>query len=307
MLKRDGGVMPMVLDDAPGLRVHFLQDSTFNRPKALAFFLFRSNLLYASPPPSSLPRSSRALADVLQDSTYQASSPAWYAALFLPRPVSSRPSTSDPFLPSATIPFSPHPPPIPPPSPPHPPHPPPDHPAGRGHGAGQRPRSLRAVTARLPELIKYVSEQVKTAELTQLAFDRQREQLRQSLANFNRKQPISLCAYRRNLALETPRYSVDELSAAVEAATLKDVLSFQRELLPDTLLEAFLVGNLEESEARRMVASVTAAPSAAPLAPAAIPVRRARIPTGKPLVRQYRAQPRRAQLGHGGLRPGRHG
>ena len=113
--------------------------------------------------------------------------------------------------------------------------------------------------------------------------------MRQSLANFNRKQPISLCAYRRNLALETPRYSVDELSAAVEAVTLKDVLNFQRALLPDTLLEAFLVGNLEESEARRMVSSVTAAiPSAAPLAPADIPVRRVRmLPTGKPLVRQY--------------------
>ena len=85
--KRDGGVMPTVLDDAPGLRVHFLQDSTFNRPKALAFFLFRSNLLYASPAASvtaSLFQS--VFADVLQDSTYQASLAGLVCCPFLTPP-----------------------------------------------------------------------------------------------------------------------------------------------------------------------------------------------------------------------------
>lgn len=238
--KRDGGVSPRVLSDVPGLRVHFLQDSTFNRPKALAFFLFRSNLLYASPAASVTATLFQSVfADVLQDSTYQAS----IAGL------------------------------------------------GAGLGAEYNGLALSAsgYNARLPELVRYVAGQVRTAELTQPAFERQREQLRQSLANFNRKQPISLCSYRRNLALETPRYSVDELAEAVEAAKLSDLTDFQRQLLPDSLLEAFLVGNLDEAEASKMVSDVTAAiPSAAPLPADQIPKRRLRVlEPGQPRVRQF--------------------
>ena len=42
-------VAPRLITSQPGLNVHFLQDATFARPKAFAFFLFRSPLLYTSP------------------------------------------------------------------------------------------------------------------------------------------------------------------------------------------------------------------------------------------------------------------
>jgi hypothetical protein len=41
-------VAPLLLRDTAGLRVHFLQDATFRRPKANAYFLFRSNVMSSS-------------------------------------------------------------------------------------------------------------------------------------------------------------------------------------------------------------------------------------------------------------------
>ena len=66
-------VAPQVITSRPGLRLHFLQDSAFRRPKAFAFFLFRSPILYASPQASVTSQLFQAvLADSLQDQTYQA-------------------------------------------------------------------------------------------------------------------------------------------------------------------------------------------------------------------------------------------
>ena len=76
MVKKEA-VRPRLLRDAPGIRVHFLQDQTFRRPKAFAFFLFRSNLLYSSPKASVTAQLFQAvLADTLQDATCTSSAPA---------------------------------------------------------------------------------------------------------------------------------------------------------------------------------------------------------------------------------------
>lgn len=73
-----------------------------------------------------------------------------------------------------------------------------------------------------------------------------------------------------------------------QAATLTDVRAFQRALLPESLLEAFLVGNLDEAEVGRMVQDVSAAiPAASALPDERIPRRRVRVlPVGRSL-RQY--------------------
>ena len=85
-------------------------------------------------------------------------------------------------------------------------------------------------------------------------------------------------AIRRYLALETPRYAVDELSAALETITLRDVSDFQQALLPDALLETLLIGNFDEKEALGIVDAVTAAlPARAPLAADQIPRRKTRV------------------------------
>ena len=84
------------------------------------------------------------------------------------------------------------------------------------------------------------------------------------------------------------RYAVGELAAAVEAASLADVRSFQAALLPECLLECLLAGNLDAADARAIVDATTAAlPAAAPLDASAIPRRRMRVlPRGRTL-RQY--------------------
>ena len=234
-------VAPVVLRDVDGQRVHFLQDATFRRPRGNAFFLFRSPLLYSSPQASVVAQLFQTIiADVLQDSTYQASLAGLGAAL----------------------------------------------------GAEYNGLFVQAsgYNTRLPDLLSYVSKQLRTAELEPLAFKRQSDSLRQQLANFNRKLPVSLCSYRRGLALETPKYSVDELQAALEKTTLADVQAFQQALLPEALLEAFVVGNFEEGEATAMVDAITTAlPSSAPLPADKIPRRKTRVlPVGRTL-QQYAA------------------
>ena len=145
-------------------------------------------------------------------------------------------------------------------------------------------------SSRLPELIAYVAQQVKSAPLPPLVFDRTREALRQSLANFKRKQPVALASYHRGLTLDSPRYPVEALAAAVESATLDDVRAFQSSLLPEAFLECLLVGNLDESQASDMVeATRLAIPAKAALSRDAIPRRRVRVlPRGRTL-RQYAA------------------
>ena len=83
--------------------------------------------------------------------------------------------------------------------------------AGLGAGVGAEYNGLflsaSGYSDKLPELIQYVANQVKSAELPAETFERVREGLRQQLANFDRKQPVSLASYRRGLALETPKYN----------------------------------------------------------------------------------------------------
>ena len=53
--------------------------------------------------------------------------------------------------------------------------------------------------------------EVKTAALEPSVFERTREALQQELANFEKRQPVGLCSYYRQLALETPRYPIEQL------------------------------------------------------------------------------------------------
>ena len=71
--------------------------------------------------------------------------------------------------------------------------------------------SLIRYSSRLPELLQYVAAQVKTAALEPSVFERTREALQQELANFEKRQPVGLCSYYRQLALETPRYPIEQL------------------------------------------------------------------------------------------------
>ena len=262
-------VAPTVLANRPGLTLHFLQDATFKRPRAFAFFLFRSPLLYASAEASITAQLFQStLGDTLQESTYQAGL------------------------------------------------------AGLGAGVGAEYNGLflsaSGYSSRLPELLQYVAAQVKTATLEPSVFERTREALQQELANFEKRQPVGLCSYYRQLALETPRYPIEQLQviatddndchgsplsatlvatdkicypseqAAVSKASIDDVRRFQGALLPESLLECFFAGNLDAAEAEAITAKVTAAlPASSALAPERIPRRRVRVvPVGRTL-RQY--------------------
>ena len=111
---------------------------------------------------------------------------------------------------------------------------------------------------RLPEVLEYVAKQIKGAELLQPVFDRKREAVLQSLRNFDKRQPVALCSYYRELALESPAYSTEQLKAATEAARFADITALQRSLLPACFVECFLAGNLDEAEARAVTKKMLA-------------------------------------------------
>ena len=127
-------------------------------------------------------------------------------------------------------------------------------------------------------------------QVSSQAFKRKREALRQQLSNFKRRQPVGLASYHRGLTIDSPRFPVEELQAAVEVAKLEDIRAFQEALLPQCILEAFIAGNVNQIEAEKIVDKTMAAlPASAPLDAADIPRRRVRIlPSGRTL-RQYKA------------------
>lgn len=132
---------------------------------------------------------------------------------------------------------------------------------------------------------------MRSAPLTASTFGRVRDSLRQSLANFDNKQPVALAAHYRALALESPRYPVAELAAAAEAATLADVEAFQCGLLPEALLEALVAGNLGPAEAEAMASAVQAAlPARGPLGADEVPRRRVRVPPLGTATQQFVAR-----------------
>ena len=72
-----------------------------------------------------------------------------------------------------------------------------------------------------------VASQLKTFPLKTLDFERRRASLLDALANLEMRQPVSLASYYRGLALETPRYSVEQLRVAAAAASLEKLADFQ--------------------------------------------------------------------------------
>jgi len=97
--------------------------------------------------------------------------------------------------------------------------------------------SLSGYDQRLPELAALVADSLRTFDVAPLAFERQRDGLLRQLRGADKRQPVEQAAYRRNLALETPRYTNEQLAAGLEKATLPQVLGLQRRLLPEVEVE----------------------------------------------------------------------
>jgi len=221
------GPQPQLLERGEGLRLHFLQDRRFGRPKAFAYFALRSPQLYVDPKASITAELYQAmLADALQDEAYEAA----VAGLT----------------------------------------------AGVGVGWQGLGISLGGYNQRLPELAALVASQLRSFPLSEAAFERRKDSLRRQLRNAQQQQPVAQCAYQRNLALQAPRFSNDELLAALEPATLSDVRALQATLLPRLELEAFVCGNVRDSEAQAVVAQLRSALPAAPLPLEERPRRRTR-------------------------------
>ena len=118
--------------------------------------------------------------------------------------------------------------------------------AGLGAGAGVSWQGLSlsfsGYDQRLPELAELVGDALRTFSIEQLAFERQRDGLRRRLSGLEQRQPVELCSYRRNLALQTPRYTNAQFAAKIEKATLPQVRGLQARLLPEVELEPFVAG-----------------------------------------------------------------
>ena len=110
--------------------------------------------------------------------------------------------------------------------------------------------SFSGYDQRLPELAELVGDALRTFSIEQLAFERQRDGLRRRL-----RQPVDLCSYRRNLALQTPRYTNAQFAAKIEKATLPQVRGLQARLLPEVELEPSVAGNVAAGQATALVAN----------------------------------------------------
>ena len=152
--------------------------------------------------------------------------------------------------------------------------------AGLGAGAGVSWQGLSlsfsGYDQRLPELAELVGDALRTFSIEQLAFERQRDGLRRRLSGLEQRQPVELCSYRRNLALQTPRYTNAQLAAEIEKVTLPQVRGLQARLLPEVELEAFVAGNVAAGQATALVAKLQAALGSKPLPASRRPVRRMR-------------------------------
>lgn len=236
-------VTPKLLLRAPGVRLHFLQDRRFGRPKAFVFLALRSSALYTDAAVSIRAELYQALlADALQDVAYEAQL------------------------------------------------------GGLGAGAGVSWQgltlSLSGYDQRLPELAGTVASSLRSFDMPPQAFKRRRDQLCRQLRNAAQRQPIQICAYQRNLALQTPRYSNEALLAAAEKVTLAEVKALQAGLLPELELEAFVCGNMVEAEAKAVVQQLQSALPAKPLPRTSRPERRVRrLPSGATLQQFVAANP----------------
>ena len=212
---------------ASGARLHFKQDASFARPRAVTHFWWRTNALNADPTTAVASEVYQGMiSDALQATTYEASLGALSA--------------------------------------------------GIGAGWQGLTLSVNGFDDRLAELADKVAAQLRTAPVRPVDFNRRKESLLQTLANLRRRQPIGLARYYRSLALETGKFSLDELEAAAAALTISDVSTFQKNLLREADLEALVCGNMREAEARSLLASLQKAVPAAPLPPERRPVRRVR-------------------------------
>ncbi|EOD38401.1 peptidase M16 [Emiliania huxleyi CCMP1516] len=148
--------------------------------------------------------------------------------------------------------------------------------------------SLSGYDQRLPELAALVADSLRTFDVAPLAFERQRDGLLRQLRGADKRQPVEQAAYRRNLALETPRYTNEQLAAGLEKATLPQVLGLQRRLLPEVEVEALLCGNVAEGQATQLVLKLLNALGSRPLPVARRPVRRVRVlPAGERTLQQF--------------------
>ena len=142
---------------------------------------------------------------------------------------------------------------------------------------------------RLPQLLELVATSLRTFAIQPAAFKGAPGRLSRSLRSLDKRQPVALCSYHRNLALQTPRYSHAELLAEAERVSIEEVQAFQSSLLREVEVESFIGGNVGKADAVSWVKSllVPLQPSA-PLPVAKRPVRRVRrVPTAAGATQQF--------------------
>ena len=159
--------LPTLLVNIPGVRLHWLPDRTFRRPKAYLAFALRSPALYTSAAVAAQAELYAALLnDHLQDVAFEAG--------------------------QAGLAFT----------------------VGVSHEGLLL--QLGGFDQRLPELLELVVRSARTFAIRPAAYKRKLDGLTRNLRSLDKRQPVALCSYYRNLALQVPRYSNVELLNAFE-------------------------------------------------------------------------------------------
>ena len=219
---------PTLLVSEPAVRLHWLQDRYYARPKAFAYFSLRCPSFYTDPAAALQAELFAALLlDVLQDVAFEAGL------------------------------------------------------AGLGFSVAVTYEGLLiqlgGFDQRLPQLLELVATSARTFPIRPAAFKRKLDGLSRTLRGLDRRQPAALCSYRRNLALQSPRYSNAALLSEAETVTIEQVKAFQAALLTGGAeIEAFVGGNIARGEALSLMSKLRAALPCTPLPVERRPLRRVR-------------------------------
>ncbi|KZV96205.1 hypothetical protein EXIGLDRAFT_747787 [Exidia glandulosa HHB12029] len=127
--------------------------------------------------------------------------------------------------------------------------------------------SLSGYNDKLPVLLETVLRKIKTIEINPGRFADMKEDLRQEWANFRMSQPVELADYYARFTLSELTWPPDERLAELETVTLEEVHRHAQELLSRVKIEAFVHGNITQTEAVALMETSESILGARPLAP----------------------------------------
>lgn len=113
--------------------------------------------------------------------------------------------------------------------------------------------TLSGFNDKMPLFAQKVCAALRSFTADQATYDRHKEQLQRELNSWTVQQPYYHAAYFATLASETLQYSVPELVAALDKASIRQLDGYLQQILPKSYGKALVAGNADAVGAQRLV------------------------------------------------------